>query len=71
MTTKPTILDKACWAACPYIDQWIGKAKPKLKTCKRCPQWEPADDGFAEKMKRACRGIAEQVVEPVLKAIEK
>ena len=61
-------LDAAVWAACPYVDQWMGEAHKK-KICKKCPQWElNRQDG--EKYQRACRGIVEEIIKPALEAYE-
>lgn len=62
---KPTKLDLACWAACPYVRQWTDEAGP-LKKCMRCPEGEIRQGA---KMQRLCRGMAEEIVKPVLKAI--
>lgn len=74
MKRKPTPLDKAAWAVCPYllhIDRVrLDMPKSRLCDCKcdKCPEWEHFKDHG--KMKRACRGMAEEAVKPVLKALK-
>jgi len=55
---KPT--DLMVWALCPYLRG--------LERCKGCPDWEASDDPKAEKMKRGCRGLAEEACRIVLAA---
>lgn len=70
---KDAKLDSAVWAACPHIKEWrlerLGWTEddPPQRinhTCKKCPHID--EDGC----QAMCRGIAEEIVIPALKAAE-
>lgn len=65
MKRKSTPMDRAVWAACPRVDQWVTNHHGRQK-CNKCPAYEMY--GEHGKTKRACRLIVEEILKPALKA---
>lgn len=62
----PTPLDRAVWAACPYIRNWRDVAENRQKKCEKCPAYEM--DPKYGRVISGCRAVVEEILVPALKA---
>lgn len=63
-----TPLDRAVWAACPYVDSLYTQGENKIRECNKCPAYEVDKDEPKEKYVRACRAMTEELLIPALEA---